>query len=103
MAMSLHRTGYPRDLMPIEPIPSSDVDATGRGYPRPQLQRATWFSLNGRWDFALDPDATWRTPGEVAWSEQIVVPFAPETSASRIGYTGFFRACWYRRHVVLPA
>src|SRR5688572_29091837 len=88
--------------MPIQAIPATDVDATGRGYPRPQLQRATWYSLNGRWDFALDPDAGWRTPGDVDWSAQIEVPFAPEAPASRIGYTGFFRACWYRRQVELP-
>ena len=89
--------------MPIGSIAAADVDATGRGYPRPQLQRDTWQSLNGRWDFALDPDARWRVPNEVGWSEQIEVPFAPEASASRIGYTGFFRACWYRRQVELPA
>lgn len=26
------------------------------GYPRPQLCRANWVSLNGTWEFALDPD-----------------------------------------------
>ena len=30
-----------------------------RGYPRPQLYRSGWQSLNGEWDFALDPDANW--------------------------------------------
>jgi hypothetical protein len=88
--------------MPIQPISGTDTDAAGRGYPRPQLQRATWYSLNGRWHFALDADARWRTPGDVSWSDQIEVPFAPEAPASRIGYTGFFRACWYRRDVELP-
>ena len=88
--------------MPLQPIPAQNVDSIGRGYPRPQLQRTTWYSLNGRWDFALDPDARWRRPGEVCWSEQIEVPFAPEAPNSGIGYTGFFRACWYRRQVELP-
>jgi beta-galactosidase/beta-glucuronidase len=31
------------------------------------------------------------------------VPFSPETSASGVGNTGFFRRCWYRRRVVIDA
>jgi beta-galactosidase/beta-glucuronidase len=89
--------------MLIASVASDQVDHTGRGYPRPQLRRATWYSLNGRWDFALDPDAQWRNPSDARWAEQIEVPFAPEAPASGIGYTGFFRACWYRRLVELPA
>ena len=27
-----------------------------RGYPRPQLERAAWTSLNGPWDFAIDSE-----------------------------------------------
>ena len=27
------------------------------GYPRPQLERAEWFDLDGEWEFALDPEA----------------------------------------------
>jgi beta-galactosidase/beta-glucuronidase len=69
------------------------------GYPRPQLVRKEWQSLNGRWDFAIDPDGVWTHPNEVAWSDTIEVPFAPETPASGIGNTGFFRAAWYRRTV----
>ena len=74
----------------------------GHGYPRPQLQRSDWISLNGEWDFALDPEAEWETPSQVRWSRTIVVPFSPETPASGIGDTGFYRACWYRRVHVAP-
>ena len=88
--------------MPIVPTPSSAVDGAGRGYPRPQLQRESWFSLNGPWDFALDPEARWRHPREVSWDARIKVPFSPEAPASGIGNTGFFRACWYRRVCELP-
>ena len=36
-------------------ISSSATDHLGRGYPRPQLRRDGWVSLNGSWDFALRP------------------------------------------------
>lgn len=72
-------------------------------YPRPQLERAEWTSLNGAWDFALDPEARWMHPDQVQWNATIVVPFAPETSASGVGETGFFRAVWYRRNFATPA
>jgi beta-galactosidase/beta-glucuronidase len=73
------------------------------GYPRPQLQRNHWLSLNGAWDFALDTDGRWTAPSEVQWNREIQVPFAPESPASGIGNTGFFRVCWYRRLVEVPA
>ncbi len=72
------------------------------GYPRPQLQRADWTSLNGSWDFALDPECTWRLPQHVAWDATITVPFSPETEASGIHNMGFYRACWYRRTFDAP-
>jgi beta-galactosidase/beta-glucuronidase len=79
-----------------------DRDSHGRGYPRPQLTRSPWYSLNGEWEFALDPHARCRTPADVVWDRRITVPFAPETPASGIDECSFFQACWYRRAVVLP-
>ncbi|MFN8591263.1 MAG: glycoside hydrolase family 2 TIM barrel-domain containing protein [Thermomicrobiales bacterium] len=70
-------------------------------HPRPQLQRA-WTTLDGTWDFALDPECVWRLPREVSWQDSILVPFAPETRRSGIEQTGYFQACWYRRRVELP-
>ena len=61
------------------------LDATGRGYPRPQLARAEWQSLNGEWEFAIDPAAEWRDASAVRWSGVIRVPFAPEAPASGVG------------------
>jgi beta-galactosidase/beta-glucuronidase len=87
--------------MTITPIPSGDVDQDGRGYPRPQLRRSHWYSLNGVWEFDLDLDAH-DGSREVEWRQQITVPFSPEASASGVGHTGFFRACWYRRRFDLP-
>ena len=68
-------------------------------HPRPQLQRPNWESLDGRWDFSLDPDGDWSLPGEVTWDHSIIVPFAPETLLSGVAAEGFFRSCWYRRTV----
>lgn len=73
------------------------------GYPRPQLVRGEWASLNGQWEFAFDADARWRHPDDVAWATEITVPFAPETPMSGIHDIGFYRAVWYRRTVQIPA
>ena len=72
------------------------------GYPRPLLQRESWIHLNGEWDFAIDSDEHWDMPGEVPWRAKIVVPYSPETPASGIGNTGFYRRCWYRRTFEAP-
>ena len=73
------------------------------GYPRPQLVRAHWTSLNGPWEFALDSHSRWDHPGDVAWNATITVPFAPETPASGIADTSFYEACWYRLQLDTPA
>jgi beta-galactosidase/beta-glucuronidase len=72
------------------------------GYPRPLLERPEWRSLNGYWEFAIDADEQWTSPGEPAWNDRILVPFSPETPASGIGNAGFYRACWYRRTFEIP-
>jgi Glycosyl hydrolases family 2, sugar binding domain/Glycosyl hydrolases family 2, TIM barrel domain len=71
-------------------------------HPRPLLRRAAWTSLDGPWAFALDPDARWRTPADVAFDREIVVPFSPETPASGVADTSMYRACWYRRGFRAP-
>ena len=49
-------------------------------YPRPQLRRQSYFSLNGEWEFAVS--ASQDIPDELG--EQILVPFAPQTLLSGI-------------------
>ena len=67
-------------------------------YPRPQLQRAAWSSLNGPWRFCFDDALQWERPSDItAWPLTIEVPFAPESQKSGIGDTGFHLACWYER------
>src|SRR4051812_15114429 len=86
----------------LSPIASEDLDPTGRGYPRPQLRRSSWCSLNGEWAFALDLNGRWNAPADVAWAGPINVPFSPEAPLSGIDFRGFFRAGWYRRQIELP-
>jgi beta-galactosidase/beta-glucuronidase len=85
--------------MRLTPIPATELDESGRAYPRPQLCRASWYSLNGEWEFALDHDGQWHRPDDCRWDRVIRVPFSPETVASGIGDTGFYRTCWYRRTI----
>ena len=74
----------------------------GHGYPRPQMERDQWISLNGTWEFAIDPDAVWESAQAVQWNTTILVPFSPETAASTVGNTGFYCAVWYRRTFEKP-
>ena len=73
-------------------VPEAPAD-----YPRPQLYRPGWISLNGTWEFAFDRSASWRFPRQVEWDREIRVPFSPETPASGICDPDFTRQCWYRR------
>ncbi|HKB69945.1 MAG TPA: glycoside hydrolase family 2 TIM barrel-domain containing protein [Thermoanaerobaculia bacterium] len=66
------------------------------------MDRGRWISLNGQWDFALDAEDRFRTPGRVPWERRITVPFSPEAPASGIGDTGLYQAVWYRRSVAPP-
>ena len=72
------------------------------GYPRPQMVREDWLPLDGKWQFAIDAPGTIESPGKVKFNRTIIVPFAPETPASGIKETGFFKACWYRREFDAP-
>ncbi|HEX6895885.1 MAG TPA: beta-galactosidase, partial [Bryobacteraceae bacterium] len=66
-------------------------------YPRPLLRREQWQSLNGSWSFALDEAERFENPAQVAWTDKIEVPFAPETTRSGIAYRGFCPVFWYLR------
>ncbi|HEX3878708.1 MAG TPA: glycoside hydrolase family 2 TIM barrel-domain containing protein [Bryobacteraceae bacterium] len=61
------------------------------------MQRTDWSSLDGEWEFSIDREGTWITPDQPAFEARIRVPFSPESTASGIGDTGFYPACWYRR------
>ncbi len=79
------------------PAPRND-SGINPDYPRPQLVRSDWQSLNGTWDFDFDDEMA--EPGYSApLGHQIVVPFPPESPASGIGKLGFHPVVWYRRIV----
>jgi beta-galactosidase/beta-glucuronidase len=88
--------------LPSQSNVASEELIISHAYPRPQLEREEWTSLNGPWDFAIDVNAEWVLPSQVQWSLRITVPFAPETPASGVHNTGFYRACWYRRTFEAP-
>jgi beta-galactosidase/beta-glucuronidase len=73
-------------------------------YPRPQLRRSGWFSLDGAWRFSFDGAGAWRIPDDVdAWTHTIEVPYTPECARSGIGDQGFHRAVWYQREFDVEA
>ena len=84
-------TRWGRDLDPEHPLPE---------YPRPQLAREGWISLNGLWEHAFTGDD--RRPER--WDGPIVVPFSPEAELSGVGRQ--LRPdewLWYRRTFARPA
>jgi beta-galactosidase/beta-glucuronidase len=70
-------------------------------YPRPQMVRDPWISLNGLWDYAIKPK------GETApttFDGKILVPFAIESALSGVGKNvGKENNLWYRRTVSIPS
>ncbi len=82
--------------------PPFDEPLAAHGYPRPQLRRERWASLNGVWDFAIEPSGQATAPEEVTFDARILVPFAPEAPRSGIADTGLYKACWYRTRLTVP-
>ncbi len=75
-------------------------------YPRPQFMRGedSWMNLNGEWEFELDlsnSGADRHLERAEHLSSKIVVPFAPESELSGVGYTDFILSVWYRRTFTL--
>lgn len=68
-------------------------------HPRPQLQRPTWRSLDGEWQFAHDDPAHWQQPADVTFDQTIAVPYAPESALSGVHDGGFHPVVWYGRRL----
>lgn len=75
-------------------------------YPRPQLVREQWHSLDGPWRFAFDDDRVgehdrWfdAEAAEDVFPLTVKVPFPPESAASGVHDPGFHPVVWYRRDI----
>ena len=94
-----------------EPAIGTNSCQIDTAYPRPQLRRVSvaapeelrWICLNGSWKFTFDDAGRFVHPSDIAdWTHTIEVPFAPESTKSGIGDTGFHPNCWYEREFDLP-
>jgi len=72
-------------------------------YPRPQMVRENWTSLNGIWEFAFDDEERGETEG---WylhfpesGREILVPYTYETRLSGIGEETFHPVVWYQKKI----
>jgi len=63
-----------------------------RYYPRPQLVRDSFLSLDGEWDFSMESSAV--------FADKIMVPYPPEAKRSGIGHTVPDKI-WYKRSFTL--
>ncbi|MCD7738250.1 MAG: glycoside hydrolase family 2 [Lachnospiraceae bacterium] len=72
-------------------------------YPRPYMQRESYRSLNGYWDYAIEegdslPESD---TGNHDWQGEILVPFSPESVLSEVGRQLLpAQTLWYHR--ILP-
>jgi hypothetical protein len=83
-------TRFAKDVDPKNPLPE---------YPRPQMVRDRWQSLNGLWQFAGGEDVTDAPVGKEL-SGQILVPFCMESALSGVGK--HYDKSWYRRTFTIP-
>ena len=73
-------------------------------YPRPQFARNDWLCLNGTWQFEIDQGDSGLERGLLSrpLTDQITVPFCPESKLSGVENHDFLEAVWYRREVDIP-
>ncbi|MCC5939469.1 MAG: beta-galactosidase [Lunatimonas sp.] len=66
-------------------------------YPRPQMERANWQTLNGLWSYAILAKGS---PRPATHEGNILVPFAVESALSGVGReVGTEQELWYRKIV----
>lgn len=69
-------------------------------YPRPQMVRSNWMSLNGVWDYAISPFSAHSMP---ASEGPILVPYPLESALSGVKRRLTERSTlWYQRHFAVP-
>lgn len=74
-------------------------------YPRPDFYRPDWLNLNGEWQFEIDNSNSGEERGlqnAKSLKGKIILPFAPESELSGVGYKDFIPSVWYKKEVELP-
>ncbi len=92
-AAPLHElyTRWGRALDPDAPLPE---------YPRPQLARRSWQSLNGRWDYKICKFPAGSEAVPELFDGEIIVPFSPESLLSGVNRQLLpGQVLWYHRLV----
>ncbi|MBN1789217.1 MAG: beta-galactosidase [Bacteroidales bacterium] len=85
------KTTWAEKVDPASPLPE---------YPRPQLVRKEWMSLNGLWDYVILPKGNTLTG---KFDGKILVPFAIESSLSGVQKAvGDQNELWYHRTFEIP-
>ena len=69
-------------------------------YPRPQMVRSNWLSLNGIWQFQAGSSND-AVPINQTLTGEILVPFPMESAIS--GVKQYHSRSWYRRTFTVPA
>ena len=70
-------------------------------YPRPQMVRSNWLSLNGIWQFEPGITNSNPVPTNQTLSSSILVPFPMESAIS--GVMQYHAWSWYRRTFTVPS
>jgi hypothetical protein len=83
-------TPWTKSVSAVAPLPE---------YPRPQLQRARWLSLNGQWQYSQG-QAGQAPPFGQALPQTVLVPYPVESPLSGIGREDQWG--WYRRTFEIP-
>lgn len=84
------KTRWASEVDPSNPLPE---------YPRPQMVRGEWQSLNGLWNYSV----TTQDAGYTSADGSILVPFCLESSLSGVaGKLNPTDALWYERSFTIP-
>lgn len=85
-------TRWTSEVNPENPLPE---------YPRPQMKRREWRSLNGLWEYCVADSSVTECPDSLAG--KILVPFAMEAPLSGVGeHLRASQSLWYRRTFTVP-
>lgn len=95
------------DTLPPDTLPPDTPPRPEQ--PDPLRARSRWRSLNGWWDFCRDDEDMLRRrrryieslPPHQPYTEQILVPFSPQSARSGVKMAGDHPVLWYRRRFEL--